>query len=79
MARMTPKFLRALQSIRTSEVEIGYHCRGCKGYFSNNVPLRRLNRVTCRCGSPDLMLLSVQAEPASPLLRDAHWAAQRGA
>jgi hypothetical protein len=79
MARVTPKFLRALQSIRTSEVEIAYHCRGCKGYFTTDVPLRTLNRVACRCGSPDLMLLSVQSEPASPLLKEPFWAAQGGA
>jgi hypothetical protein len=70
MVRANRNFLRALSLIRTTDVEINYHCRSCKGYYTASVPVRSLARSACRCGSPDVMLLSVQAEPASPLLRD---------
>ena len=51
-------------------MEVSYHCMGCKGYYMGNLQTERISRATCHCGCGDLLLLSVAAEPASPLLRD---------
>jgi hypothetical protein len=69
LVRANERIRTALRGIRTSEVQVSYHCRGCKGYYSTNLETRGLGRAACHCGSNDLLLLSIAAEPASPLLR----------
>ena len=71
MLRTTERLRNALRDIRTAEVDVSYHCRVCKGYYSGNLPTTALDSARCHCGSPDLLLLSVSPEPASPLLRTA--------
>ena len=71
MIRANERVRHALKDIRTTDVEVNYHCRECKGYYTSNVATRRLGGVTCRCGSHDLLLLSVAPEASSPLLGNA--------
>ena len=69
MVRFNTRIREALRRIGTSEVEISYHCAACKGYYTGNMQTEGIGSATCRCGSRDLLLLSVAAEPSSPLLR----------
>jgi hypothetical protein len=66
--RANERIRHALRDIRTADVEVSYHCLNCKGYNTGNVATRRLRHMTCRCGSNDLLLLSVAPEVSSPLL-----------
>ena len=69
MVRSSERLRNALRDIHTTEVDVSYHCRACKGYYTGNLRTDELGSARCHCGSPDLLLLSVSAEPASPLLR----------
>ena len=71
MIRANERIRHALNDIRTADVEVSYHCRECKGYYTGIVPTRRLGSTACRCGSHDLLLLSVAPEASSPLIGDA--------
>jgi hypothetical protein len=66
--RANERVRHALATIRTTDVEVNYHCRACKGYYTGSVSKRRLGGTTCRCGSVDLLLLSVAPEASSPLV-----------
>jgi hypothetical protein len=68
MVQVNQRIRHALLGIRTADVEVNFHCRGCKGYYTGSVPRRSLGRAACRCGSHDLLLLSVAPEPSSPLM-----------
>jgi hypothetical protein len=68
LIRANDRIRQALRDIRTADVEVSYHCRDCKGYNTDNVATTRLRRMTCRCGSNDLLLLSVAPEASSPLI-----------
>lgn len=78
MIRANERIRQALKDIRTTDVEVNYHCRNCKGYNTCNVAKRRLGVATCRCGSNDLLLLSVAPEVTSPLLGAGALAPVRG-
>ena len=68
MVRANERIRQALKDISTTDVEVSYHCRDCKGYNTCNVAKRRLTHAVCRCGSNDLLLLTVAPEITSPLL-----------
>jgi hypothetical protein len=67
MVRAHEHVRRALRRARTAEVDVAYHCRKCKVYDSKNTARDAVAQMTCRCGSNDLLLMSVSAEPSSPL------------
>jgi hypothetical protein len=67
MLRANERVRNALREIRTAEVEVSYHCRRCKGYYTGSVAVRGLSRAACHCGSDDLLILSVAPDPSSPL------------
>jgi hypothetical protein len=69
LIRANERVRQALRGIGTADVEVNYHCRQCKGYYTRNIARRALSHATCHCGSNDLLLLSVAAEPSSPLVR----------
>jgi hypothetical protein len=66
--RANERIRHALKGIRTTDVEVNYHCRHRKGYYTGYVFTRHLGVTRCRCGSNDLLLLSVAPEASSPLL-----------
>ena len=78
MIRTNERIRQALKEIPTTDVEVSYHCRNCTGYYTCNVATRNLGRMTCRCGSNDLLLLTVAPEVTSPLLGTGALAAARG-
>lgn len=69
MIRANERVRHALKDIRTSEIEFNYHCRACKGHDTGTIGVSELAKATCRCGSGDLLVLSVAPEPSSPLIR----------
>jgi hypothetical protein len=69
MVRASERIRRALRGIRTAEVDVSYHCRACKGYYTASIATRDLPTAACHCGSTDLLLLSVSPEASSPLVR----------
>jgi hypothetical protein len=68
MVRANERVRRALTGIRTADVEVNYHCRQCKGYYTGSVHRRAIGRAACRCGSNDLLLLSIAPDTSAPLL-----------
>ena len=50
-----------------SRVELDYFCRGCKGHFSNTVPVAGLENTRCRCGSDNLLIYSMVGDLNAPL------------
>ena len=71
MVRANERVRHALEGIRTSEIEFDYHCHACKVYDTGTIAVGELARARCRCGSDDLLLLSVAPEPSSPLMKPA--------
>lgn len=59
--------LQSLSRVKTRDAEIEYFCRQCHGHYSRTVMLRTLPTATCRCGSSDLLIYQLTAEPSAPL------------
>lgn len=60
--------LQSLARVATSDADIEYYCRRCRGHFTRTVPVRALASATCRCGSRDLLIYQLTAEASAPLL-----------
>jgi len=66
MVRATQRLRNALRNIHTAEVDVSYHCRVCKSYYSGSLATTELDSARCHCGSADLLLLSASPEPQLP-------------
>ncbi len=53
--------------LNTETTEVCYFCRTCKGHNSQLVDIGAFRSMRCRCGSGDLLVYQLTAEPAAPL------------